>query len=70
VVLTSSDGVRLETTVLRWDAEHQRMWTDAPVMISRDGSIVHGTGLEMWMDEETTTVHGRVRASFVRGDRR
>jgi LPS export ABC transporter protein LptC len=70
VTVTSSDGVRLETTVLRWDAERQRMWTDAPVTISRDGSIVHGTGLEMLMEEEETTVRGRVRANFVRAEGR
>ena len=28
VVLVSSDGLRLETERLRWDAEAQRAWTD------------------------------------------
>jgi LPS export ABC transporter protein LptC len=70
VVLTSSDGMRLETTVMRWDAVHKRMWTDAPVTLSRDGSVVKGTGLHVLMDEETTTIHGRVRATFVARARR
>src|SRR5262245_52624850 len=28
VVVTSSDGLRLETTVLRWDAGQRRLWTE------------------------------------------
>lgn len=64
VVVTSSDGMRLETSVLRWDADAQRLWTDAPVTISRSGSVVHGTGLEVRMEDESTTVKGRVRANF------
>ena len=70
VVLTSSDGMRLETTVMRWDAGDKRMWTDAPVTLSRDGSVVKGTGLQVLMDEETTTVNGRVHAIFVARARR
>ena len=31
VVVTSDDGLRLETSVLRWDADERRLWTDAPV---------------------------------------
>ncbi len=34
VVLTSSDGLRLETSVLRWSNEDKRVWTDAPVRIT------------------------------------
>src|SRR6185295_2927678 len=33
VVLVSSDGLRLETERLRWDAEAQRAWTNEPVII-------------------------------------
>ena len=33
VVLVSSDGLRLETERLRWDADAQRAWTDEPVTI-------------------------------------
>jgi LPS export ABC transporter protein LptC len=66
VVVTSSDGMRLDTSVLRWDADAQRLWTDAPVTIAREGSVVHGTGLEVRMNEEWSTVSGRVRANFAR----
>jgi LPS export ABC transporter protein LptC len=70
VVLTSSDGLRLHTSVLRWDAQSKRMWTDAPVTLTRDGSVVKGTGLQVNMDQEATTVDGRVHASFLPGPRR
>jgi LPS export ABC transporter protein LptC len=65
VVVTSDDGLRLETNVLRWAADERKLWTDAPVMLSRRGSVVQGTGLEVRMAEETATVLGRVRATFV-----
>lgn len=65
VVVTSNDGLRLETSVLRWDAERKRLWTDAPVKLSRDGSTVSGSGLSVLMADESTTVHGRVRATFL-----
>ena len=64
VVVTSSDGLRLETSVLRWDGPRQRLWTDAPVTLSRGRSVVRGGGLEVKMEEEATTVSGRVRATF------
>jgi LPS export ABC transporter protein LptC len=64
VVVTSTDGLRLETSVLRWEGAKQRLWTDAPVVISREGSVIRGSGLEVLMNEEQTTVAGRVRAVF------
>lgn len=64
VVVTSSDGLRLDTSVLRWDAARQRLWTDAPVTLSHGGSVVKGSGLEVRMEEEATTVSGRVQATF------
>lgn len=70
VVITSSDGIRLDTSVIRWDATGKRLWTDQPVTVSRDGSVIHGMGLDMATEEERTTVAGRVRATFVRGSGR
>jgi LPS export ABC transporter protein LptC len=64
VVITSDDGLRLETSVIRWDAQGGRLWTDAPVTFQRDGSVVHGTAMEMTTEDEATTVEGRVRAVF------
>ncbi|TMQ16453.1 MAG: LPS export ABC transporter periplasmic protein LptC [Candidatus Rokuibacteriota bacterium] len=65
VVVTSDDGLRLETSVLRWEAERKRLWTDAPVVLSKNGSVVRGTALNVLMADEATTVGGRVRATFV-----
>lgn len=67
VVVTSGDGFRLETTVLRWLGAERRLWTDAPVRISRHGLVVDGSALDVLTGEEATTVTGRVRAVFTRG---
>jgi LPS export ABC transporter protein LptC len=64
VVVTSNDGLRLETAVLRWDAATKRLWTDTPVVLTRDGSVVLGSGLDVRMNEEATTITGPVRATF------
>ena len=66
IVLTSSDGLRLETSVLRWQAGAQRLWTNAPVRITRDGTTIEGSGLVVNMTQETAEVAGRVRAEFER----
>ena len=66
VVLTSDDGLRLETTVLRWRGSERRLWTDAPVKIIRENAVIHGTALDVNMDSEATTVKGRVNATFAR----
>jgi LPS export ABC transporter protein LptC len=67
VVLVSSDGLRLETDQLNWDADAQRAWTRDPVVIYRSGAIVKGTGFESRVAEEVTNIKGRVRATFKRG---
>jgi LPS export ABC transporter protein LptC len=67
VVVTSDDGLRLETNVLHWRASDQHLWTDAPVRIFDDGGVIDGTGLDVDMAEETATVKGRVHASFAGG---
>lgn len=67
VVVTSSDGLRLETTVLRWDAATRRLWTDTPVTLTRNRSVVRGSGLEVRVDEEATAISGPVRATFETG---
>jgi LPS export ABC transporter protein LptC len=66
VVLTSSDGLRLETTVLRWHGEEKRLWTDVPVTLFRAGAVIQGTALNVRMGQEHTEVAGRVRATFTR----
>src|SRR2546427_11236280 len=64
VVLTSSDGLRLETSVLQWQGAEQRLWTDAPVRLSRDGAVGGGTALDVRMRNDTGTGAGRVRAAL------
>jgi LPS export ABC transporter protein LptC len=64
VVLISSDGLRLETDVLRWSNGDKRVWTDAPVKITHPTGVVTGSGLDVRMADEATAVGGRVRATF------
>ncbi len=66
VVLTSSDGLRLETSVLRWQGAERRLWTDAPVRMSGAGAVIDGAALDVRMGDETTTMTGRVRATFAK----
>jgi len=65
VVLTSSDGLRLETSVLRWQGGEKRLWTDVPVKMSRPGTLVLGSALDVRMEDDKATVAGPVQATFV-----
>lgn len=67
VVLTSSEGFRLETTKLLWTADQQRAWTDSPVTVYRQGAVVKGRGLDARVAEQTTAIKGPVHAVFSRG---
>lgn len=64
VVLTSDDGLRLETSILRWHAGDRRIWTEAPVRIVRRGTVIEASALDVKMKDEATTLSGRVRAVF------
>jgi LPS export ABC transporter protein LptC len=64
VVLISSDGLRLETARLRWDADGKRAWTDDPVILRQKGAVVHGTGLDARVGDRNTEIKGRIRATF------
>lgn len=66
VVVTSSDGLRLQTNRLNWVAKEQRVWTDQPVTISRSGLVVRGQGFESRSKDEVTTIKGRLRATITR----
>lgn len=70
VVVTTDDGLQIETTVLRWNSEERRLWTDEPVKLVRQGSTVEGKALDLRMSEENATVTGRVHATFVASRRR
>jgi LPS export ABC transporter protein LptC len=64
VVVTSSDGLRLETEVLRWNGDERRLWTDTPVTLSGRGGVIKGRTLEVAMASDATTIGGRVQARF------
>jgi LPS export ABC transporter protein LptC len=64
VVLVSSEGMRVETTVLRWINSEGMARTEQPVTIYRSGGVVRGTGLEARPSQEITLVGGRVTATF------
>lgn len=64
VVLISSDGLRLETALLRWDASAKRAWTDESVVLRQKGAVVLGTGLDARVGEKNTAIKGRIRATF------
>ncbi len=62
VVLVTSDGLRIETPRLAWTAKDQRAWTNDPVTIYRGAVVVRGQGFESRVNEEVTTIKGRLRA--------
>jgi LPS export ABC transporter protein LptC len=64
VVLVSSEGLRVETTVLRWSNAEGRAWTDQPVTIYKGAGVVKGSGLDVRPSDEITLVRGRVTATF------
>src|SRR5262249_8303185 len=66
VVLVSSAGVGLETRRLNYVAKEQRVWTDQPVTIWRNGVVVQGQGFESGEKDGVTTIKGRVRATISR----
>jgi LPS export ABC transporter protein LptC len=64
VIVVSDDGLRLETSVLRWDAATGRLWTDAAVTLTRGGAVVRGSGLSVYVSEDRAVVTGPVRVSI------
>lgn len=64
VVLVSSEGLRVETTVLKWLNTEGKVWTEQPVTIYRSGGVVKGTGLDAMPSQEIAVVRGRVTATF------
>jgi LPS export ABC transporter protein LptC len=67
VVIASNDGLRLETSVLRWQAAEKRLWTDAPVRLAHDGATAEGTALDVRTADGSMTLAGRVHTTFTGG---
>ena len=64
-MITSNDGLRLETSVLRWQAAEKRLWIDAPVRLSRGGAVGRGQRRSTCgRPTSATTLAGRVRTTF------
>ncbi|PYM77295.1 MAG: hypothetical protein DME03_05555, partial [Candidatus Rokuibacteriota bacterium] len=53
--------------VLRWQAAEKRLWSDAPVRLSRDGATAEGTALDVRTADGALTLTGRVRTTFSGG---
>lgn len=64
VVVVTDEGLRLETSRLRWDGQAERAWTEDPVTLYRSGAVVKGVGLSAKVADETVTVSGPVRATL------
>src|SRR5262249_27358917 len=62
VVMTSDDGLRLETSVLRWNSGEKRLWSEKPVRIVRGSAVINGSAFDVKMSDEATTISGPVRA--------
>ena len=70
VVVVGDDGLRLETSILRWDAATRRLWTDAAVILTRNGMVIRGSGLSVYVTEDRAEVTGPVRVSIAGGSTR
>jgi LPS export ABC transporter protein LptC len=46
VVVVTSEGVRLETPLLKWNSRTNQVYTDSVVKINRKGDMVTGRGME------------------------
>lgn len=73
VVVVTSEGVRLETPLLRWNSLTNQVYTDSLVKISREGDVVTGLGMEA--DPELKQVRikakikGRIEGLHIEGGR-
>jgi LPS export ABC transporter protein LptC len=65
VVVTTSEGRRLETEELRWDPKRAKVISDLPVRLTKGKSVITGTGIEADPDlgqyEIRTPVEGELR---------
>jgi lipopolysaccharide export system protein LptC len=64
VVVTSSDGLRLETTSLKYNHSRREITTDAPVRIDGRGITISGVGLLMELATEKVSILKDVETSI------
>jgi len=67
VTAISERGTGLHTQSLDWSAQDRRLFTRAPVTLTRGGMISQGIGLEAETDLERARLLSRVRSRVVSG---
>lgn len=65
VVFTNARGERLETELLVWSQDSDRVWTDRPVKIVRAKDILYGQGLDANEDFSRYTIRRLTGTLFV-----
>ena len=68
VVVTTTDGVRIETSSLRYLNREQKIVSDAFVRLERHGTVVTGVGFESDPSLEHFTLKRQVRAQVQTSD--
>jgi LPS export ABC transporter protein LptC len=66
VVVTSSDGYRITTDSLHYDADKQRISNEDPVMLEGKGVQVKGVGIAVDLKTKTVTILRKVQ-SVIKG---
>ena len=67
VVVTTSDGGRVETEAIHWDQDRQALKGESQVKISRNNSQINGRGFELLTEDESFTIY-QVDGIIHRGD--
>ena len=68
VIVTTTDGVRIETSSLRYLNREQKIVSDAFVRLERNGTVVTGVGFESDPSLEHFTLKRQVRAQVQTSD--
>ena len=64
VVVTTDEGIKLETQSLRWDPESAKIVTDDFVTITKDKDVITGYGLEADQELKHFVIKRRVRGEI------
>ncbi len=66
VVGTTDRGERFSTAQVRYEQAAQRLWTDQPVRLHREGLVVEGEGMEIDLSTRRIRLMGKVEARMKR----
>jgi LPS export ABC transporter protein LptC len=64
VVVITSEGLRLETPLLRWDSRANQVYTDSVVRISKGKDVVTGVGMEADPELKQIRLKGKVKGTI------